>query len=111
MTPQVLSEMPDLIFRDDRSGTGHIEFVAEAPLHLVLVDRAVRVESRVRQAGRRCKSGSSETGGRNRAEIGIAVFGEDRPIAGDGIVDTATDSPAHARVRKVVIAEEGLAAV
>ena len=105
-------EIYGLIFRDDRCRRRqHVESVAEADLHLVLVDRTIRVDERAGQDGRHGKPSSEEPGAPNMAEIGIAVFGEDRPIAGDGIVDAATDSPAHTRVRKVVIAEEGLAAV
>jgi hypothetical protein len=83
------SFLDTLIFCDDRHRTAHVELVAEADLNLVLVDRAVRVEGRARQAGERCKPYSGKPGGRNCAEIGIAVFGEDRPIVGDSIVDAA----------------------
>src|SRR5262249_58362279 len=40
------------------------------------------------------------------AEIGVAVFGADRPIVGDGIVEAATDCPARAGLRNTLLEED-----
>ena len=86
------------IYRDDRSGRGRVELVAEADLDAVLVDRAVAV-SADRSEAREVESDAPKrivgvNGG--VTELGVAIFSPDRPIVGDGIFETAADRPADA---------------
>ena len=88
-----------LIFRDDRYRTAHVELVAEADLHLVLVDVTVPVKEFA--PGQQPKIVFPDA-----APIRIAVLGKDRPIVGDCIVDAAADRPAHPGARNAAIGEE-----
>ena len=93
-------EIFDSVFGDDRDRRRqHVESVAEADLHLVLVDRTIRVDERAGQDGRHGKPSSEEPRAPNMAEIGIAVFGKDRPIVGHGILEAAANRPADAGAR------------
>ena len=76
--------MLGLIFGDDRGGTIKVELVIEAGLDLVLVDLTVPVEECAR--GQQSKIVFPDA-----APIGITIFGKDRPIVGDGILDAAAD--------------------
>ena len=42
-----------------------------------------------------------------RSEVGIAIFGPDRPIVCDGVFEAAADGPADAGIREAVRAGEG----
>ena len=68
------------VFGDGRSRRREVEFVAETGLDAVLCHMAVNenAEAQKPDIGR-------EYG--RLAEIGIAIFGADRPIAGDGIFE------------------------
>jgi hypothetical protein len=92
------------IFRDDRRGRGDVEFVAEADLHAVLDE--VGVHSRAEDVAVEPGEGIDEDIVA-RSEVGIAIFGPDRPIVCDGVFEAAADGPADAGIREAVPAEEG----
>ena len=76
-----------------RSPAERIEFVAEAGANgvfgLVMIDEGAEAECERRRF-------------REVAEIRVAVFGPDRPIAGDRIFDAAADGPAGAACRVLI---------
>jgi hypothetical protein len=80
-----------LIFGDDWGRTIKVELVIEADLDLVLVDLTVPIKECAR--GKQPKIVLADA-----APIGIAIFGKDRPIVGDGILEAAADRPADAGV-------------
>src|ERR1700730_9644369 len=91
-------EKAESIFGDDRSRTIGIEFVAEAGLNLVF--------GQMMGGGHRPQGFRGEGKVRATAEIGVAVFGPDRPVVGDGIFEAAADRPAGAGLR-ILLGQEG----
>src|SRR5580700_91357 len=67
------------------------ELVADAAFDLIFGEMTGDIRGR-----EECHRGPVDEG----AEIGVAIFRQQRPIVGDGIVDTAAGSPAIALVRK-----------
>jgi hypothetical protein len=87
-----------LIFGDDRRRSVSVEQVGEPGLHLVFPQGTRPADKTA--VGQRSRPTES-------AEIGIAVFGPDRPIGGEGIFDSAANRPAGAVVRTAPLPEEG----
>src|SRR5664279_4186412 len=88
------------IFGDDRSGRGGVELVAESDLDPVLVEVATNNGANARLSD--AAEGYAEVReSRGASEIGIAIFGPDRPVVGGGIFEAAADGPADAGRRGV----------
>src|ERR1700730_7837779 len=86
--------LPASIFGDDWRGSPGIELVAEPGLHLVF-GQMMPHEQRSSGGDEGREGGVGVT-----AEVGIAVFGAQRPIVGDGIFEAAADRPADTGFRE-----------
>jgi hypothetical protein len=93
-----------LIFGDDRGRSVQVELVVEANLHLVLLYLTAPVQAPAKEAIKIGQRGEEIIP--DRAPIAIAVFGPNRPIVGDGVLDTAADRPAHAGIREAIRGEK-----